>query len=286
MKIALFGSSGMIGTHLKLALRSHDHELTLVSREGFTKSEADFRESFIEGQDLIINLAGAPLSKRWSEAYKKEIVDSRVETTRKIAQAILQADHPPACLMNASAVAIYDDKTKHTEESQGFADNFLARLCLKWEAEAMRAATVCRVVVLRMGVVLSKDEGALEKMAPYFRKGIGTRIGNGNQGVSWIHIDDLVEVFLFLISHPEIEGVVNAVGEYPTDNYHFSESLGKMFGQPVYFSVPAFLVKMLFGEGSIVLTKGQKVLPAKLLGSGFSFQYISMDKALVGIYRE
>ncbi|MBN1198457.1 MAG: TIGR01777 family oxidoreductase, partial [Bacteroidales bacterium] len=241
---------------------------------------------YINRQDVVINLAGAPLSGRWSEPYKKELIDSRVETTRKITRAILQADHPPACLINASAVAIYDDRKKHTEESQGFAENFLATLCRQWETEAMKAAPACRVVVLRMGVVLSKNEGVLEKMTPFFKKGIGSRIGNGNQGVSWIHIDDLVEVFLFLITNPGIEGIVNAVGEYPTDNFHFSESLGKMFGQPVYFSIPKLVVKLIFGEGAIVLTEGQKVIPAKLLRNGFKFEYISMDKALVGIYRE
>jgi len=123
-------------------------------------------------------------------------------------------------------------------------------------------------------------------MAPPFKKGIGARIGNGNQGVSWIHIDDPTEMFLFVINHPEIAGVVNAVGEYPTDNYNFSDSLGKMFGQPVYFAIPKFVMKLIYGEGAILLTEGQKVIPEKLLNNGFKFQYVSIDKALFGIYRE
>jgi len=286
MKIALFGASGFIGTHLKMALRSHDHELTLANRDGFKKSDTDFCADFINGQDVVINLSGAPISRKWSEPYKKELYDSRIETTRKIVKAIQNAPEPPKCLVNASAVGIYDDKTKHSEESQGFADTFLAKLCQDWEAEAMKTNTACRVVILRIGVVLSKDEGVLEKMAPPFKKGIGARIGNGEQGVSWIHIDDLVEIFLFVIDHPEIVGIVNAVGVYPTDNYNFSDSLGRMFGQPVYFSIPKFLLKFIFGEGSMLLTEGQKAVPEKLLKNGFQFQYISIDKALTAIYRE
>lgn len=286
MKIALFGASGFIGTHLKMALRSHDHELTLASREGFTKSDATFCNDFINGQDIVINLTGAPVSRKWSKAYKQEMYDSRILTTRKIVRAILDSPDPPKCLINVSAVGIYNDKTKHSEESQEFADNFLSRLCREWETEALKAEPVCRVVVLRLGVVLAKNEGALERMAPLFRKGIGARIGNGNQGFSWIHLADLMEIFLFVLDRPEITGIVNAVGEYPSDNYHFSESLGKMFGQPVYFSIPRFALKLIFGEGAVVFTEGQKVMPGKLLKHGFKFQFVSIDKALLGIYRE
>ncbi|MBE0647358.1 MAG: TIGR01777 family protein [Bacteroidales bacterium] len=286
MKIALFGASGFIGTHLKMALRYHDHELTLVTRDGFAKNDAAFCRDYINGQDAVINLSGAPLSGKWNEAYKKELFDSRINTTRKIAKAILEAAEPPSCLINASGVGIYNDKTKHTEESEGFADNFLARLCQSWEAEALQAESACRVVILRMGVVLAKDEGVLEKMAPPFKKGIGAQVGNGNQGVSWIHIDDLTEIFLFVLNHPEITGIINAVGEYPTDNYNLSASLGKMFGQPVYFSIPKFLLKLIYGEGSMLLIEGQKAVPDKLLKSGFVFQYVSVDKALFGIYKE
>lgn len=286
MKIALFGASGFIGTHLILALRSHDHEVTLVPREGFVKPEEDFSAAFINGQDVVINLAGAPISGKWTEPYKKELYDSRILTTGKIVQAIQHVPEPPKWLINASGTGIYDDSVKHTEESQGFATNFLAKLCLAWEGEAMKASSVTNVVLLRMGIVLSKDEGALEKMAPPFRKGIGARIGDGSQGIAWIHINDLVEIFLFLLGHPEISGVVNAVGEYPSDNYLFSESLGKMFGQPVYFSIPKVAMKLIMGEGAVMLTEGQKVIPEKLLKSGFKFQYVSIDKALSAIYRE
>jgi len=286
MKIALFGASGFIGTYLKRTLRARDHELTVSLREGFQKNDADFCADYIDGQDVVINLAGSPISGRWSESYKKELYDSRIFSSRKIAGAILNAQAPPACFINASAVGIYNDGQRQLEESTDLADHFLARLIRDWEAEALKAAGKCRVVILRQGVVLAKDEGVLEKMAPPFRMGIGAKVGNGRQGVSWIHINDLLEIFLFVIDHSEITAIVNAVGEYPTDNYHFSEMLGRMFGQPVYFTIPKFALKLIYGEGSIVLTEGQKVIPGKLLKSGFQFQYPSIDKALVGIYRE
>ncbi|NQV03745.1 MAG: TIGR01777 family protein [Bacteroidia bacterium] len=286
MKIALFGASGFIGFHLKRALRIDDHEITISLREGFSESDADFYANYISGHDVVINLTGAPLSGRWSEAYKQELYDSRILTTRKITKAILEAPDPPKCFINTSAVGLYNDSQKHTEESLEYADNYLAKLCLDWEAEALNAEAVCRVVILRLGVVLAKDEGALEKMTPPFRQGIGARVGNGNQGVSWIHINDLIEIFKFVINHPEISGIVNAVGEYPTDNYHFSETLGKMFTQPVYFSIPKFALKLIYGEGTLMLTEGQRVVPEKLMKNGFKFQYQSIDKALFGIYRE
>jgi len=286
MKIALFGASGFIGRYLKRALRAEDHDLTIILREGFNKQDTDFRAEYIDHHDVVINLCGAPFSKKWSEKYKQELLDSRILTTRKITEAILCVSDPPKTFINVSSVGIYNDEQTQKEESQAFADNFLGKLCQNWEAEAMKAKERCRIVVLRTGLVLAKDEGALEKIMPRFRSGIGASIGNGNQGVSWIHIDDLTAIFLFVINHSEIEGVVNAVGENPTDNYHFSEMLGRMYGQPVYFSIPRFALKLIYGERAQVLIDGQRVIPEKLLKSGFRFQYPTLDKALVALYKE
>ncbi|MFH1160205.1 MAG: TIGR01777 family oxidoreductase [bacterium] len=286
MKVALFGASGFIGMYLKRVLRTEGFDLTIILREGFQKKEADFCATYIDHHDIIINLTGAPLSRKWTEAYKKEIYDSRILTTRKIVDAIIQASNPPKTLINVSAVGIYKDGIKYTEETTEFAGNFLGTLCRNWEAEAWKAREKCRVVLFRMGLVLAKDGGALEKMAPIFRSGLGAKVGNGEQGVSWVHMDDLIKAFLFVMYHTGIEGVVNAVGAYPTDNYYFSETLGKMFGQPVYFTIPRFVLKLIYGEGAQLLTEGQKVLPAVLLRNGFVFDYPTLDKALVAIYRD
>ena len=245
MKIALFGASGFIGSFLKRALRIEDHDLTVILREGFNKQDSDFCEDYINHHDVVINLCGEPISKRWSDTYKKQLLDSRILTTRKITKAILSASDPPKTFINISSVGIYNDEKIQTEENHAFANNFLGKLLQAWEAEAMMAKEKCRVVVVRTGLVLAKDEGVLEKMMPPFRKGIGASISNGNQGVSWIHIDDLTAIFLFVIYHPEISGIVNAVGENPTNNFHFSEMLGKMYGQPVYFSIPKFALKLI-----------------------------------------
>ncbi len=286
MKIALFGASGFIGRYLKKALRAEDHDLTVILREGFNKQDTDFCAEYIDHHDVVINLCGAPLSKKWSEKYKQELLDSRILTTRKITEAILSVSDPPETFINVSSVGIYNDEQIQKEESHAFADNFLGKLCQNWEAEAMKAKGRCRVVVLRTGLVLAKDEGALEKIMPRFRSGIGASKGNGNQGVSWIHIDDLTDIFLFVINHTEIEGVVNAVGENPTNNYHFSEMLGRMYGQPVYFSIPRFALKLIYGERAQLLIDGQRVIPEKLLKSGFRFQYPTLDKALVALYKK
>jgi len=286
MKIALFGVSGFIGSFLKRALRTEDHDLTIILREGFNKQDSDFCSDYINHHDVVINLCGEPISKKWSEKYKQDLLDSRILTTRKITEAILYASDPPKTFINISSVGIYNDEQIQTEESQAFADNFLGKLCQAWEAESMKAKEKCRVVVLRTGLVLAKDEGALEKMMPPFRSGIGASVSHGNQGVSWIHIDDLTAIFLFVINHPEINGVVNAVGENPTNNFHFSEMLGRMYGQPVYFRIPKFVLKLIYGEGALVLIEGQRVVPEKLLKSGYQFRYPTLAKALVALYKE
>jgi len=286
MKVVLFGSSGFLGSRVKLLLRGEDHELILPGRESFNQASDQFGSAFIENQDIVMNFTGAPIGRRWNESYKKEIYDSRILTTRKIAEAIQKAKHPPRLFLNASAVGIYADGPKQNEESRNYVSTFIGKLIRDWESEALQTEKICRTVVLRLGLVLAKNEGALEKMAPPFKSGIGARIGNGEQGVSWIHIDDLVEIIRFIIHREEISGIVNATGEYPTDNYYFSEMLGKVFGQPVYFFIPRFVLKVAFGEGAQILTDGQKVIPGKLLQNGYAFQYPSIDKALVAIYKD
>jgi len=286
MKIALFGGSGFIGSHVKRVLRLQDHELTIVLRDKFNETDDDFCANYITGHKVVLNFSGASLLKKWTESYRRELYNSRILTTRKIATAILRASDPPVLFINASAVSIYNDHGKHTENSVEYADTFLSNLCRDWESEANKVSGRCRVVNLRMGLVLAKDGGVLTKMAPFFRLGIGARVGSGTQGLSWIHIDDLLEIILFVMRQEKIDGIVNAVGEYPTDNYNFSDSLGKMFRQPVYFSIPRFAMKMIFGDISQVLINGQKVIPAKLQAHGFTFKYPTIDKALIGIYRD
>lgn len=286
MRIAISGSSGFLGRHLKRKFNSLGWSFTALTRESFLLKEDEFVSSCLDQHDVVVNLVGSPLIGKWTKKFKQEIFQSRINTTRKIAQGIRHAKNPPTTWINISAVGIYHDLYKHTEASTGYVANFLKDLITSWEDEALKATDVTRVILLRTGIVLAKNEGALEKMAPLFRKGIGGYIGNGEQGVSWIHIDDFTNALVFIIEHDSIQGVVHAVSEYPTDNYHFSESIGKAFGQPVYFRIPKFIIRAVYGEGALILTTGQKVVPEKLLKNGFNFGFPTVDKALMDLFHE
>jgi uncharacterized protein (TIGR01777 family) len=172
----------------------------------------------------------------------------------------------------------------HDEESLHFDGGFLGRVCRDWEAEAQRASGVTRVANLRTGVVLSADGGALEKMYFPFSIGLGGKIGKGTQPFSFIHIDDLVNIFLFLIGNENLSGPVNAVSPYPSTNLELTEKFGKVFKQPAFLTIPNFILKMKLGEGAIMLLEGQKVLPSRLEKAGFKWKYPTIQNALVNLY--
>ena len=186
--------------------------------------------------------------------------------------------------ISVSAIGIYDSVNSHTESSLAYADSFLAKVCHEWEYEALKSENATRVVIFRLGVVLGKDGGALKKMRFPFSIGLGGKIGSGEQAVSFIHITDLVEAMIFTIENPAIKGIINAVAPYPSCNAEFTDKLGKVFDQPTWLTVPAFAIKMMYGEGAQVILEGQKVLPEKLLQAGFRFKYPTIQNALVEIY--
>jgi len=235
----------------------------------------------LEGTALVVNLAGAPIVGRWSSSYKEQIYQSRISTTRKLADAIGRMNTRPDLFISSSAVGIYDSSNVHTENSPNFAGDFLGKLCHDWEAEALRAA--CRVVVLRTGIVLSREGGMLKKVLLPFRLGLGGRISSGEQGVSWIHIRDVVNIVSFLTDQSQTEGVVNMVAPRPVTNSNFTKTLARALNRPAIFPIPAFLLKWFFGEGSMVLTGGQIVYPERLLSAGFRFQFESLDDALADL---
>jgi uncharacterized protein (TIGR01777 family) len=285
MITAISGSTGFIGRSLIRKMRELDWTIRMMNRDSFALSDQDFLEQKTEGSDVIINLAGAPVSRKWTPEYKQEIMRSRVDTTRRITGSIMQANVQPSVFISASAVGIYDSENLHNESSTAFAGTFLADVCRSWEQEAMNAADVTRVVILRTGVVLGKNGGALEKMHRPFSIGLGGKLGNGKQHVSFIHINDLVDAILFIIENPGIRGIVNAVSPYPSTNAELTDKLAKVMQQPAFLSVPPFALKMMFGEGAQILLEGQKVLPEKLLQAGFRFRYPTLQNALVEIYR-
>lgn len=285
MQISLSGSTGFIGQMLKSRFTGKGWTIREINRQSFMMPDEEFLLQKIEGSDAVINLAGAPIQKRWSEAYKKEIYDSRILTTRKIASAVMKAARKPRIFISGSAIGIYNSVDAHTEESGNFAGDFISGLCIDWEMEAMNARDASRVVIFRTGVVLGRDGGALKTMYPPFKMGLGGMIGNGKQAFSWIHITDLADAYIFAIETGSLSGIINAVAPEPTTNGHFSTTLGKVLKQPAVMRIPELALRMIYGEGARALSTGQKVLPQKLLQAGFEFKFPTIEKALVALFR-
>jgi uncharacterized protein len=286
MQISMSGATGFIGNMLNNRFIEKGWSVNIIDRKSLAMNEKEFLEKKIEGSDVVINLAGAPVLKRWNENYKNEIYHSRIDTTRKIATAIRNANRKPDVFISGSAIGIYNSIETHTEESQHFSDDFMGKICRDWEHEAFEASGSTRVVIFRTGVVLSKNGGALKTMDTPFKIGLGGVIGSGKQAFSWIHIFDLIDAFIYTIENETISGIVNAVGPEPTTNYHFTKTFGKVLVQPTIMRVPEFALRMIYGEGSRALTAGQNVLPEKLLKKGFIFRFPTIEKALLDLYKK
>jgi uncharacterized protein len=286
MQISMSGATGFIGEMLTNRFLEKGWPVNVINRQSLELQDTEFLEQKIQGSEVVINLAGAPVLKRWNERYKEEIYHSRIDTTRKIATAIRNASRKPRIFISGSAIGIYNSTETHTEESQHFADDFMGKVCRDWEYEALEASAFTRVVIFRTGVVLGKHGGALKKMYPPFKLGLGGMIGNGKQAFSWIHLTDLMNAFLYTIENESLSGVVNAVAPEPTTNYHFTKTFGKVLLQPAIMKIPEFSLRLIYGEGSRALTSGQKVIPGKLLKEGFTFSFPTIEKALMDLYRK
>ena len=285
MLVSICGATGLIGRSLIETYTDKGLTFRIMNRNSFNLTDQEFLEAKIEGVDAVINLAGAPILKRWTESYKQELYDSRIMTTRKIANAINQAKVKPKVFICNSAIGIYDNRNKHTEESTGFANDFLGKLCREWESVAMSAAGSTRVVVLRAGVVLSSKGGALKTAHGPFSFGFGGVIGSGEQALSWIHFRDLMHVYKAILDNENFSGPVNAVAPYPTTNLHFTKTFGKVLNQMTVFKIPLWALKKIYGDAASTLIEGQNVIPEKLLKSGFEFEFPTIEKALLNLYR-
>jgi uncharacterized protein (TIGR01777 family) len=232
----------------------------------------------------VVHLAGESIaSGRWTAARKQRILESRTKGTRLLAGSLAALHKPPQVMISASAVGIYGDRGNEvlTEES-GSGSGFLADVCRQWELEAtaLNEGPV-RLVLLRMGMILSSEGGALARMLPPFRFGVGGRLGTGKQYMSWIALDDLLEVIRFAIASPSLHGAVNAVAPAPVTNQEFTRALGIVLKRPTLFSVPAFAVRFLFGEmGRELLLSSNRVVPGRLLAAGFRFRFPEIEVAL------
>ena len=286
MKVLLTGASGFIGTRLTRRLQSAGHIVLPVSR----RPDAPYNwsnqslEKAVQDTDAVIHLAGENLFvKRWNEQQKEKIRSSRTDATSRLAALI--AAKKPSCFISASAVGYYGPSltTQFHEGSPG-GNDFLATVCKDWENATEAAAKAgVRTSVVRTGVVLGKEGGALAKMLLPFRLGLGGPLGDGRQWVSWIHIDDLTSLYLHLLENAQASGPFNGTAPKPVSMKEFAKSLGRALHRPAIFPVPAPILRLALGEVADILLTGQNVEPKRTLESGFQFQFRDIDSALVNI---
>lgn len=282
LKIVICGKSGLVGSKLEELFNANHNELIGLKVRENTSVESIAQQ--LESSDIIINLSGTTILARWSDNYKKKLYSSRIDTTKKLVDAMEICKEKPKLFLSASAVGIYTSNISHDDNSKNFADDFLSLLCQDWEAEALRAEDFgVRVAIMRFGVIYAKEGGAMQKMLPPFKMGVGGRLGSGEQMVSWIHIDDLLRAIEFIMKTPEIRGSLNFTTPYPLSNNEQTKILGKVLNRPSFFFVPAFLVKLIFGEGAHVVLDSKEAYPTKLLEHGFKFHYEKFEDALKSI---
>jgi uncharacterized protein (TIGR01777 family) len=302
MKIFMTGGTGFVGTTLTEKLTQEKHQVTILTRalsesralpQGATYVEGDptekgaWQESVAE-HEVIINLAGASIFRRWSETAKEIIRDSRIYTTQNLVEALAARKEKETLLLSTSAIGYYGlHEDEELIEGRAAGDNFLASLAQEWEAEALKAeAYGARVALLRFGIILGKNGGALGQMVPLFNVWLGSPLGSGEQWFSWIHEEDLASIYLQLIGQKDITGPINCTAPNPVRNMDLTRALGDVLRKPTFMpAVPGFMIRMVMGEFGSVLLGGQRVLPKKLLDTGFRFKFPKIKKALQDLLR-
>lgn len=297
MRILITGASGLIGKAIAATLREKGNELILASRSEPAAAEDirwDAQTGFsvedlprLEGLDVVIHLAGESVSGlRWTEDKKKAIRDSRVDGTRTMIETFAKLKTKPRMFITASAVGFYGDRgDEELTETSAAGDNFLSDVCREWEAESRRAEDLgIRTVLLRTGIVLSKNGGALAAMLLPFKLGVGGVVGSGEQWMSWIALDDVVGIIEFAIENENLRGAVNVTSPNPVKNAEFTGTLGEVLYRPTILPLPGFAVNLVFGEmGDALLLASSKVFPKRLLDAGFQFQYADLKPALTHV---
>ncbi len=275
MRVGLVGASGFIGRHLRAALVARGDEVVPASLRNPTAAANAVRTC-----DAVINLAGEPIAQRWTPVAKERLRSSRAGATRALLDALASDNRRPAAYISASAIGYYppSETQTYTEDSPAGLD-FLAELCAAWELEARRAPELgMRLAIVRTGVALGADGGALAKMLPPFRLGLGGVVGSGKQWISWIHIDDVVGIYCMALDGAS--GTFNATAPHPVTNAEFTQALGTTLHRPAVFTVPSFALRMMLGEGAGILLTGARVLPQHTLESGYMFRFTAVEDAL------
>ncbi len=297
MKVFMTGGTGFVGTNLTNRLVEKGHRLTLLTRrikedrplppgahylEGDPTRPGPWQDR-VGGHEVIINLAGASIFRRWTKSAKTSIRESRMLTTQNLVDALSARQGMETHFFSTSAVGYYgfhEDEALDEESPPG--KDFLASLAVEWESLAMKAETYgARVVPLRFGIVLGKEGGALKQMIPLFKWYLGSPLGSGKQWFSWIHMNDLADIYLYLLDEQDISGPINCMAPNPVQNRELTKAIGEVLGRPTFMpAVPAFAMKMIMGEFGSMLVKGQKVLPKRLLDKGFRFRFPEIRGAL------
>lgn len=291
MNLLITGGTGFIGSALCSRLLKDNHNITILSRHpetvispvnaiaAITQLTADV---FF---DVVINLAGEPIvNKRWSSSQKQRILSSRIDTTKQLITFLTKVKNKPKLLINGSAIGYYGiSNTNNLIDEKSTGDgSFSSQLCQQWEEIALQAEAIgIRTCLLRTGIVLGKGGGALSKMLVPFKMGLGGKIGNGKQWMSWIHLDDLVGIILFCMAHNNLTGAINGTSPNPVTNQVFSKTLGTVLNRPTIFPMPRIMVKLLMGQmGEELLLSGKRIMPVKVSAAGYNFQYKTLKGAL------
>lgn len=306
MKVAITGATGFVGSRLVQRLHKDGHRILVLTRNtssalkvfppgafpnveivAYTPTISGSWQDAIAGCDSVVNLAGEPIAEeRWTPEQKQKILNSRQLGTQKIVEAIAKADPQPSVLVSASAVGYYGtSETATFDETSSSGNDFLAQVCQAWEAEAQKVKDAgVRLVILRLGIVLGNG-GALDKMITPFKLFAGGPLGSGRQWLSWIHLDDLVNLILQALTNPKMEGVYNATAPHPVRMAELSQTLGQVMQRPSWLPVPGFALEALLGDGAMVVLEGQQVMPQRTLKADFQYEYPDLLPALSQIIR-
>jgi len=301
MKIAITGATGLIGTRLVETLKARGDEVTVLSRSPERAAAALGVEAIawdliaepapadaLRGRDAVIHLAGEPVAQRWNAESKKAILDSREIGTANLIAGISNVEERPSVLVSSSAVGYYgkhgDDRV---DEKTAAGNDFLAKVCVAWEREALAGEALgMRVVLIRTGIVLDAAGGALATMLPPFKAGVGGPVAGGKQYMPWIHADDIVGLYLAAIDEPNWSGPVNGTAPEPVTNADFSKALGKALHRPSVFPVPGFVIRARYGEMAELVTEGQRAVPAAAIANGYQFIQPELGPALASVLAE
>ncbi len=277
-KIIITGASGFVGSSLTKNFLQLGYEVIAIKREQL--KDITQLTSLLNNSYAVINLAGANIINRWSQSYKKLLYNSRIDTTKSLINAMSQCETKPKIFISTSAVGIYKNNAIYDETCSDLASDFLGNLCLDWEKEALKAKELdIRVSIFRFGIVMGNG-GALSKMITPFKLGLGGTIGDGTQAFSFIHIDDLINAYNFVIDNEKINGIFNLTAPTPTTNFGLTKALGKSLHRPTILPIPQFVLNLILSEGAKVLTDGQSVVPNHLLESGFIFKYTTIEDTI------